>query len=246
MPLVSARWAKAHLADNLKSREIPMKLKKTVSDAVRQKNQRNSKKSTGPNTPPGKNHSRFNAVKHGLTSRLLMYDQDGEPIDRGVAEMIEALRDRYGADNIVAELLIDSIAADFWRQNKGLEAEVSYFSQGTWAFHPQGCLPTIQRYNTTNRRALLKNLELLEKLCPASSQVATVGDEDEESPSAEVEKETCSPGKEPSSSDQVSPQQVETAVLDFDRPDVAHSEEWTDATEPPMLNGNPEDGETTA
>ena len=151
-----------------------MKLKKTVSDAVRQKNQQNSKKSTGPNTPQGKNHSRFNAVKHGLTSRLLMYDQDGEPIDGGVAEMIEALRDRYGADNIVAELLIDSIAADVWRQNKGLEAEVSYFSQGTWAFHPQGCLPTIQRYNTTNRRALLKNLELLEKLCPASSQVATV------------------------------------------------------------------------
>ena len=175
-----------------------------------------------------------------------MYDQNGDPIDGGVAEMIEALRDRYGADNIVAELLIDSIAADVWRQNKGLEAEVSYFSQGTWAFHPQGCLPTIQRYNTTNRRALLKNLELLEKLCPASSQVATVGDEDEENPSAEVEEETCAPGKEPCNSDQVSPQQVKTAVLDFDRPDFGRSEDWTDPTEPPIVNGNPEDGETTA
>jgi hypothetical protein len=84
-------------------------------------------------------------VKHGLTSRLLMYDQNGDPIDGGVAEMIEALRDRYGADNIVAELLIDNIAADFWRQNKGLEAELSFFSQGRWAFYPQDSLPTIQR-----------------------------------------------------------------------------------------------------
>ena len=104
-----------------------MKLKKTVSDAVRQKNQQNSKKSTGPNTPQGKIHSRFNAVKHGLTSRLLMYDQNGDPMDGGVAEMIEALRDRYGADNIVAELLIDSIAADVWRQNKALRRKCHIF-----------------------------------------------------------------------------------------------------------------------
>ena len=70
-----------------------------------------------------------------------MYDQNGDPIDGGVAEMIEALRDRYGADNIVAELLIDNIAADFWRQNKGLEAELSFFSQGRWAFYPKTPCP---------------------------------------------------------------------------------------------------------
>jgi len=61
-----------------------------------------------------------------------------------------------------------------------------------------------------------------------------------------VEEETCAPGKEPCNSDQVSPQKVKTAVLDFDRPDSGRSAEWTDPTEPPILNGNPEDGETTA
>jgi hypothetical protein len=223
-----------------------MKLKKNVSDAVRQKNQQNSKKSTGPNTPHGKKQSRFNAVKHGLTSRLLRYDHEGEPSEGGVTEIIEALRDRYGADNIMAELLIDNIAADFWRQNKGLEAEMSYLFQGQSPFHPQGFLPTLQRYNTGNRRALLKNLELLEKLCPTSesSQLADVAEENEENPTAELEEETCTPGEEPcNTTDQVRPREVETGV-DLDQPDLGHSEKWTDGTEPPLVNGNPEDGET--
>jgi hypothetical protein len=141
-----------------------MMLKKTVSAAVRQKNRNNSKKSTGPNTEKGKNRSRFNATKHGLTAECLMFATDGKPVDNGLSELVEALRARYGAHDIIAELLIDNIAVDHWRQNKGLEAEMFYFSRKDWAFYAQGSLPTIQRYNTTNRRALLRNLELLEKL----------------------------------------------------------------------------------
>jgi hypothetical protein len=141
-----------------------MLLKKMVSAAVRQKNRNNSEKSTGPNTEKGKNRSRFNATKHGLTAEYLMFDTDGKPVDNALSELVEALRARYGADDIIAELLIDNIAVDYWRQNKGLEAEMFYFSRKDWAFYAQGSLPTIQRYNTTNRRALLRNLELLEKL----------------------------------------------------------------------------------
>lgn len=217
-----------------------MKLKKTVSDAVRQKNQQNSKKSTGPNTPQGKNHSRFNALKHGLTSRLLMYDQDGEPIDGGVAEMIVALRDRYGADNIVAELLIDNIAADFWRQNKGLEAELSFFSQGRWAFSPQDSLPTIQRYNTTNRHALLKNLELLEKLCPASqsSQLSAQRNNYEDNPTP-MEEYIWSPPEEPCSTDELPPQLVDAAVSESEQSDAGDSEEWPEGEAPPLGDANP-------
>lgn len=225
-----------------------MKLKKTVSDAVRQKNQQNSKKSTGPNTPQGKNHSRFNAVKHGLASQLLMYDQDGEPIDGGVAEMTEALRDRYGADNIVAELLIDNIAADFWRQNRGLEAELSFFSQGRWAFNPQDSLPTIQRYNTTNRNALLKNLQLLEKLCPASqsSQLSAEEKNHEDSPTPVEEEDTSTPAEEPCSKDEAHPQEVGTAVLEFQQPDAGHSEERTDEEGRTPLDVDPVEGEPAA
>jgi hypothetical protein len=225
-----------------------MKLKKTVSDAVRQKNQQNSKKSTGPNTPQGKIHSRFNAVKHGLTSRLLMYDQNGDPIDGGVAEMIEALRDRYGADNIVAELLIDNIAADFWRQNKGLEAELSFFSQGRWAFYPQDSLPTIQRYNTTNRHGLLKNLELLEKLCPVSqsSQLSAEANNPEDCLYPVDDEDTSTPAEEPCTIDEAHPQEVGSAVLESEPPDAGHSEERTDGEGRPIVDADLVEGDSAA
>lgn len=159
-----------------------MKLKKTVSPAVQQKNQNNSKKSTGPTSPQGKNRSRFNAAKHGLTARHLMLTNDGKPLENGVAEIVEALRVHYGADDVVSEILIDNIALDYWRQKKGLEAEMSCLAGKGWAFHPQGSLPTIQRYNTTNRRALLKNLEVLEKRHDRAkaSEVGTAADEYED------------------------------------------------------------------
>jgi hypothetical protein len=140
-----------------------MKVKKTVTPLKLQANQENSKKSTGPNTATGKANVRRNALKHGLTARRLMFASDGQPIDSGVAELVDALRDRYAANDIVSELLIDNIAVDHWRQQQGLEAEIKYVCRKEWSFHQQGSLPTIQRYNTANRRALLKNLELLEK-----------------------------------------------------------------------------------
>src|SRR5579864_8154015 len=63
----------------------------------------------------------------------------------------------------------------------------SYVDRKEWSFYPQGSLPTIQRYNTANRRAMLTNLELLEKrhaaeeaeteLEPADSEDAASADE---------------------------------------------------------------------
>jgi hypothetical protein len=141
-----------------------MNLKKTVTPAVRQKNQKNSLKSPGPKTEKGKNTSRFNAMKHGLTATRLMFDSDGKPVANRLAEIVEALRLKYGGGDIVSELLIDNVAVDYWRQSMGLTFEIFYLSQKQWSFDPQGSLPTIQRYNTANRRGLLKNLELLEKL----------------------------------------------------------------------------------
>ncbi|MDP9160883.1 MAG: hypothetical protein M3O09_11745 [Acidobacteriota bacterium] len=108
-----------------------------------------------------------------------MLTNDGKPVNNGLAEIVEELRAHYGADDVVSEILIDNIALDYWRQNKGLEAEMSCLAKNDWAFHPQGLLPTIQRYNTTNRRALLKNLEVLEKRHDRAkaSEVGTTADE---------------------------------------------------------------------
>jgi hypothetical protein len=169
-----------------------MKLKKTVSSAVRQKNQTNSKKSTGPKSDRGKAVSRFNAVKHGLTAQHLIVGPDGQPLDSGLNEIMEALHSLYGSD-VVAQLLIDNLAVDAWRQRKGLEAEMFYLSRKDWAFHPQGSMSTLLRYNNTNRRAMLKNLELLETLqCTATPAVS-------DETSGECETEVASAGIEQSS-----------------------------------------------
>ncbi len=43
-----------------------------ASDKQNAANRRNSDKSTGPQTDEGKNKSKFNAVKHGLTAAKLI------------------------------------------------------------------------------------------------------------------------------------------------------------------------------
>ena len=174
-----------------------MKVKKTVTSLKLQATQENSKKSTVPNTPTGKANVRRNALKHGLTAGRLMFASDGQPIDNGVAELVEALRARYGADDIVSELLIDNIAVDHWRQKQGLEAEIQYVSRKDWSFYPQGSLPTIQRYNTANRRAMLKNLELLEKRHPGQEAEADLETADAQDADARSDHGTEPANQEP-------------------------------------------------
>jgi hypothetical protein len=174
-----------------------MKVKKTVTPLKLQANQENAKQSTGPKTPKGKSHVRRNALKHGLTARRLMFAQDGRPIDNGVAELVEALRARYGTDDIVSELLIDNIAVDHWRQKQGLEAEIKYVDRKEWSFYPQGSLPTIQRYNTANRRAMLTNLELLEKRHAAEEAETELEPADGEDAAPPSENETELANQEP-------------------------------------------------
>jgi hypothetical protein len=144
---------------------------KALSQRKLNANRENAKKSTGPKTSRGKAISRFNAERHGLTAKRLMFAADGKPVDNGLNELIEDLRDRYGRGDAVTELLIENIAVDCWRQGRGLEGEMSYFSRSEWSFYPTGCLPAIQRYNITNRRALMRNLELLEKLHPSPARI---------------------------------------------------------------------------
>jgi hypothetical protein len=142
-----------------------MKARKKVSPAVIDKNRQNSKQSTGPKTPQGKRNSSFNALKHGLTAQVLMFTSDGEPIDQGLAEVFVGLQERYGSNDILGQLLIDCTVADYWRLSKGLELERMHFLRfNESSFHPKGESQNILRYNTANRRALWKSLELLEKM----------------------------------------------------------------------------------
>jgi hypothetical protein len=100
---------------------------------------------------------------------------DGKLRAEGLQVLLESLRDKYGRGDVRTELLVESIAIAYWRQGEGLQHELKFLSNPDH-FSSLGNLSNLQRYNTANQRALLENLELLDK------QLA-------ESPAAESEAE---------------------------------------------------------
>jgi hypothetical protein len=140
--------------------------KKVISDARLRANRQNSKKSTGPKTPRGKQYSRRNAVKHGLLQKRLLFSDDGEPINAELHDLYDNLHERYGKGDIRTDLLVESLVVEYWRQCIALNVEVECFKRASWHFSPQGNMPNILRYRTASQRAFLKNLELLDQLPP--------------------------------------------------------------------------------
>src|SRR6185437_8227535 len=107
---------------------------------------------------------------------------------------------------------------------------------------------TIQRYNTTNRHGLLKNLELLEKLCPASqsSQLTAEANNPEDCLTHVDDEDTSTPAEEPCNVDEAHPQEVGSAVLESEPPDTGHSEERTDGEGRPIVDADPVEADSAA
>jgi hypothetical protein len=175
---------------------------KAISQRKLEANRDNAQKSTGPRTSQGKANSRFNAERHGLTARRLMFAADGKP--NGLHELAAALRDKFGRGDVVTELLIDNLLADYWRQDKGLEAEASHISNCEFphpekSFHAALSMALILRYNATNRRAFIKSLELLAKFSPQPAKVPADRDDSSEivSPPSTGRKTEVGPQEQP-------------------------------------------------
>jgi hypothetical protein len=79
-------------------------------------NRANSQFSTGPRTPEGKARASQNAVKHGLFTASLAWS--GGPLNEKGSER-DALRagllERYAPEGIEEELIVDEMAALWWR-----------------------------------------------------------------------------------------------------------------------------------
>ena len=83
-------------------------------------NQENARHSTGPRTPEGKRASSLNAVRHGLTSQLVVLPgEDNAPY--------EALRLRLAAElepkSTVEEMYVQTICDTQWRLERARKAE---------------------------------------------------------------------------------------------------------------------------
>jgi hypothetical protein len=97
---------------------------RSISVKKLEANRRNARLSTGPRTEAGKNHSRRNAVRHGvLASALLIREGDGAEDAGEFAKLLRELRDDLQPVGAVEEMLVEKIAVCWWRQQRALRCE---------------------------------------------------------------------------------------------------------------------------
>jgi hypothetical protein len=88
-------------------------------------NRRNAQKSTEHRTPDGKNCSRFNALKHGMTARtLVLPDEDADVLQMRVETWIADLQPQ----NDVEQYLVEQAVHCSWRLDRAERAEVARLS----------------------------------------------------------------------------------------------------------------------
>src|SRR5207245_9976948 len=75
-------------------------------------NRLNAQKSTGPNTPEGRDAVRFNALRHGLTAKHAALETETE---HDFQEMLEAFEAEHKPTGPPENLLITQIARAAWR-----------------------------------------------------------------------------------------------------------------------------------
>src|SRR6516164_2427652 len=87
-------------------------------------NRRNALKSTGPTSTEGKERSRGNAVRHGLTAETVIADlEDAEDYQAFEAAVI----DDYDAQTAVERELVLRLASVLWRLRRAIGIESGIF-----------------------------------------------------------------------------------------------------------------------
>src|SRR4051794_10274467 len=87
-------------------------------------NRRNAKRSTGPKTPQGRAAVRLNAVQHGMTAKVIVLPHESEP---DYHEIRAALIQDYAPANSQEFMLVDQIAAGYWRTIRARRFEQAMF-----------------------------------------------------------------------------------------------------------------------
>src|SRR5215470_6988475 len=96
-----------------------------ISDKQPEANQRNAQFSTGPRTEEGKNHSRTNARRHGMTGQFYaLNSQDQIAFDA----FRDGLLSVYKPANALESQLAISIAEDHWRLNRARAIENNIYA----------------------------------------------------------------------------------------------------------------------
>jgi len=154
-----------------------------ISDNQLEANRRNALLSTGPRTDAGRNRSRLNALRHGLTGQVTtMTDEDRAAHD----QFSEALIKDLAPDGAMETQLAQRIATDSWRLNRISAIEDNLFALGQLQNGGQACpdvpqidaaftmahvftqeskqLQLLTLYEQRINRSLQKNLAMLQSL----------------------------------------------------------------------------------
>ena len=97
---------------------------RTTSPRKADANRRNASRSTGPRTAQGKSWSRLNALKHGiLASQAVIATIEGRAERRLFEATVEGLAQDFQPVGTYEQLLVQEIAACFWRKRRLLMFE---------------------------------------------------------------------------------------------------------------------------
>ncbi len=89
-----------------------------------QANKKNALKSPGPKTTKGKNVVKWNALKHGLLSAVVVIDKgDGQEDKTEFKKMFSQLREDLHPVGILEEMLVERIAICYWRLRRVIRCE---------------------------------------------------------------------------------------------------------------------------
>jgi hypothetical protein len=106
-------------------------------------NRRNALKSTGPTTPEGKDRSRCNAVRHGLTAETVIAAlEDAEDYQAFEAAVITD----YDAESAVERELVLRLASVLWRLRRATGIETALFESvaaDPGKVEPESARPTL-------------------------------------------------------------------------------------------------------
>jgi hypothetical protein len=98
--------------------------KEPTSARKAESNRRNARKSTGPKTARGKSCSRLNALKHGiLASQAVIAATEGHEERKAFEQLVDGLGADFAPVGTFEQMLVQQIAACFWRQRRLLRFE---------------------------------------------------------------------------------------------------------------------------
>jgi hypothetical protein len=128
-------------------------------------NRANSRHSTGPTSPEGKEKTRLNAVKHGLTARYFpQLVQAGTAESQEWEELRSRLMEHYQPVGPVEALLVEKIAVELLRYNRLLarEQDPRVLGSGLSSLYVQ-VVDKMTRYQSTINRQLFQTIGELER-----------------------------------------------------------------------------------